>query len=299
MLILFLFAFAIALMFIPWLFKAVIMLPHTLQYAVKDIYRYIKRKGWNYPPDGQLNAYCGLFGRGKTLSMSMVCHRLYKKYNGRIVRDRFDGKKKKINIVFLSNIDLKNVNYMPLRCLDDYPKFLELMNLYDSEHDTLTYTYLVIDEASVVLNSRNFAKNINADVLNSILTCRHYRSSMYYTSQRFSLTDKLLRDVTQDVYYCKKRWRFQLQFVYDAYELENANNPELVKPKYIKVPFVFDKDFDGYDTLACVQNLSRDMQQGAFKSSMEILQSRLGETNTELVTNGTRKLRKIRGQSRK
>lgn len=281
-------------MFIPWLFKAVLLLPHTLFYLVKDLYRYVKRKGWNIPPTGELNAFCGLFGKGKTLSMSMTAHKLHKKYNGKIVRDERDGKKKRVNIVFLTNIELVGLNAIHLTCLDEYPRFLHIMDKYDQENDTLSYVYLLVDEASVVLNSRNFAKNINADVLNSILTCRHYRSSMYYTSQRFSLTDKLLRDVTQNVYYCKKKWRFQVQYVYDAYELENANNPELVKPKFTRVPFVFDKCYSGYDTYACVENLTKDMLNGLFRTNVEILQARLGEANTDLITNPTRKLRKLR-----
>lgn len=133
---------------------------------------------------------------------------------------------------------------------------------------------MLIDEASVQLNSRNFKSNINADFLNTLLTSRHYHISMYYTSQKFNLTDKLLRDVTQLVYECNKIWRYQTQKIYDATELENATNVNQVKPIRRVGWFVRNRDYNRFDTLAVVDNLKKSFDENDFLSDREILELR-------------------------
>lgn len=60
---------------------------------------------------------------------------------------------------------------------------------YDKENDTLTVTLVLGDEFSVQMNSRNFKSNIDPLFLNTLLTCRHYHISLYYTAQRFGHVD--------------------------------------------------------------------------------------------------------------
>lgn len=63
-------------------------------------------------------------------------------------------------------------------------------------------------------------------------------------------------------------------YVYDAYEMENCNNPTLLKAKRKTVWFVRDHDYHSYDTFAVVDDVVKDVQEGAFLSDQEIIQLR-------------------------
>lgn len=150
----------------------------------------------------------------------------------------------------------------------------------DDAHDTLTVTLVLGDEFSVQMNSRNFKNNIDPLFLNTILTCRHYSISLYYTAQRFGHVDALLRQVTSSVIDCDKLWRFQRQKAYDAWELENASSTNVIRPLWRRCWFVRDTDYNAYDTLACVGNLKKSMKAGDMMSEDEILKL---QQNTQLA----------------
>ncbi len=94
---------------------------------------------------------------------------------------------------------------------------------------------------------------------------------MYYTAQRFGHVDALLRQVTSCVVDCDKLWRFQRQNLYDAWEMENATNTQLLTPLTRRCWFVTNKDYAAYDTLACVGNLQKSFKEGDMLSEEEIL----------------------------
>ena len=114
------------------------------------------------------------------------------------------------------------------------------------------------------MNSRSFKDNFNAYFLNTLLCCRHYHISFYGSAQRFQHVDKLLRDVTHTVIQCNKVWRFQLWASYDAWEMENATNAEMIRPLRRGLWFVRDRDYNAYDTLAVVDNLQRNSRKETF-----------------------------------
>lgn len=58
---------------------------------------------------------------------------------------------------------------------------------------------------------------------------------------------------------------------YDAYALENATDPTLVKAVRRYGWFIDNTDYGAYDTLACVDNLSRSCRDGDMLSEAEIL----------------------------
>lgn len=128
-----------------------------------------------------------------------------------------------------------------------------------------------MDELSVQMNSRSFKDNFNAYFLNTLLCCRHYHISFFGSAQRFQHVDKLMRDVTHTVIQCKKIWRFQLWQSYDAWELENATNAELIRPLGSGLWFVLDKDYNAYDTLAVVDNLRKKVEEGDLLTEAEII----------------------------
>ena len=252
----------------------------VLFYVPYDIAMALLHKPWRLMDTGKLNCYMAHFGGGKTLSMAHYATYLFDKYNNKEVWDR--GRKcfvtQKVHII--SNFELKHVPFEPLQSLSQVVCCGYRNKDIDEKNGTRTVVLVLIDEASVQLNSRNFKTNIDALFLNTLLTCRHYHISMWYSSQKFKLTDALLRSVTQRCVECQKIWRFMVQREYDADEIEYASNPTMVKPRRRYGFFVTNKDFASYDTFACVDNLKKSVDAGDMLSEKEILEMR-GELNPD------------------
>lgn len=267
---------------------------NSIRYAVLDLIEYFRMKYFNLCPTGALDIFCGYFGSGKTLSAVHKVVGLYNRYDGLPVWDRRQKKFVKQRILILSNVSL-SVPYVPLEGLAQVVAASKVNAGYDDEHGTLTVTIVLMDELSVQMNSREFKSNFNAYFLNTLLCCRHYHISFFGTSQRFAHCDKLLRDVTHNVVQCKKIWRFQVLSWYDAWQLENAQNPELVQPVKISAWFVRNADYAAYDTLAVVGNLEKSFNEGDMLSEAEILANQVpGSGDLDRVTKPSRKLRRLR-----
>lgn len=266
--------------------------------SVADLYRYIVRKQYNLYHSGELVAYTGLFGKGKTLSAVHRVVSAYKHYNGKRV---WCSRRKKMvtqRIKVISNVHL-NIPYEDFKDLRQVVFAADNNREYDDEHNTLTITLVLGDEFSVQMNSRNFKSNIDPLLLNTILTCRHYYISLYYTAQRFGHVDALLRQVTSVVYECDKLWRFQRLKKYDAWDLENATSTQLVKPIHVGCWFVTNADYNAYDTLACVGNLQKAVKEGDMLSEEEILklQQNTSDANVEAVKRPSKRLaRRLHGR---
>jgi hypothetical protein len=165
----------------------------------------------------------------------------------------------------------------------------------DDMNGTLTVTLVLGDEFSVQMNSRNFKTNIDPLFLNTLLTCRHYHISLFYTAQRFGHVDALLRQVTSFVISCDKLWRFQRLNTYNAWEMENAANPALLKPMGRGCWFVRNSDYAAYDTYACVGNLTKSVQAGDMMSAEEILSLQCNQpVNMEAVESPSRRWQRKR-----
>lgn len=245
-----------------------------VRYRGKLPRRYPKVSGFkqgNLRKTGNLDIFCGYFGNGKTLSLvkQVVC-REYKRYDGLTVwcnrRQKFVTQR----ILILSNVDLC-VPYERLTGLAQVCAISKANEIYDDEHDTLTITIVCMDELSVQMNSRSFKDNINAYFLNTLMCCRHYHISFYGSAQRFQHVDKMLRDVTMNVVQCKKVWRFQFNSYYDGFQLENAQDPTLVRPLRRACWFVTDADYNAYDTLQVVDNLQKSFNENDMLTEAEIL----------------------------
>ena len=240
-------------------------------YAVVDTYEYFRYKKYNDCPYGKLNVYTGLFGDGKTLSVvrEVVCM-LYNRYNGKQV---YDKKRKKFvtqRINIISNVTL-SVPYTKFVSMEQVATVAEDREKYDEEHDTRTVTIVLGDEFSSQMNSREFRSNFNMEVLNSMLTCRHNYMSFYLTSQEFSMIDLMMRRVTRFVVDCKKFWRFQMNYYYSPYDVENATNVQLINPIRRECWFVKNDDYNRYDTMETVGNLVKQWKAGDMMSDEEKL----------------------------
>ena len=241
----------------------------------RDIYYYIFRKKKNNAPYGQILCYIAdssvSFGCGKTLTATDFLVDLYRNYDSKRVwcsrRKKFVTQKIKI----ISNVDFLTIPYERLVSLNQFVQWLEDVFEIDNKNDTLTVTYMLIDEASSQLNSRDFKSNFDGYFLSQLLTVRHVHASILLTSQRSGMIDKLLRDCCHQYIGCDKMWRFQRLNYYDAYEIENAQSPALVRPIRRTCWFVTDKSFDNYDTYASVEALKKSCKTGDRLSEAEIL----------------------------
>lgn len=272
----------------------------TVYYGVKDLYYYFKHNMWHLYPTGELVAYVGLFGKGKTLSAVHKVVSAYNQYDGLPVWCSRRHKMVTQRIKVISNVSL-SIPYEDFVSLEQIVLDAERKSAYDDANDTLTITLVLGDEFSVQMNSRNFKKNIDPLFLNTLLTCRHYHISLYYTAQRFMQVDALLRQVTSYVVDCDKTWRIQGNNEYDAWEMENAVNASLLRPMRRRAWFVRDRDYNAYNTLACVGNLKKDMQEGAMLSEAEILALQVNQTQTNMdgVVKPSRRWLRNRKQNRK
>lgn len=273
---------------------AVTHIHRVIFYAVRDLRLYFIQHKADLCPTGDLLAYTGLFGKGKTLSAVHKVTSMYRRYDGKKV---WCGRREKFvtqRVQILSNVDLLTVPYERLESLSQVIWRAENNVAIDDVNDTLTVTLVLGDEFSVQLNSRSFKTNIDPLFLNTLLTSRHYHISIFYTTQRFKLVDALLRQVTSYVVDCNKLWRFQAQAIYDAWDLENASNVQLIKPLSRRCWFVENKDYAAYDTLACVDDLKKSVKDGDMLSSEEILALQCNQVvNVDAITRPSGKLRKL------
>lgn len=265
--------------------------------AVVDVRDTVKFKRQNNYRTGDLNIYCGYFGSGKTLSLVHKVVGIYRHYDGLTVWDSARKKFVTQRVLVLSNVDLC-IPYVHLESLAQIVAVSDANKRFDDEHDTLTCTVVCMDELSVQMNSRSFKDNIDAYFLNTLMCCRHYHISFYGSAQRFAHVDKLMRDVTMSVIQCRKVWRFQLNTYYDAWEMENATNPEMIKPLARRCWFVRNSDYAAYDTLAVVQNLQKKYNSGDILSETEILANQSPTApNMDAVSNVSRRyLRRQKGK---
>lgn len=294
MIYIFLIIFAFLLFCFPAVRCAFLHPISFVYYGVRDAVLYMMRKGWNNAPYGQVLCYIAegatSFGCGKTLSATDCIVGLYRQYDGKQVwckqRKKFVTQKIKV----ISNVDFLTIPYERLVSLAQFVQWTDKSWELDVQNDTLTVTYVVIDEAGGQLNSRAFKSNFDPIVISRLLTARHVHASIILTSQRSGMVDKLMRDCTHMYIGCNKVWRFQNLCYYDAYEIENAQSPALVAPLKRTCWFVKDASFENYDTYAMIQDLKKSAQSGDRLSEEEILALQVGApANMDAVSTPSRK----------
>ena len=314
--------FAIAILLYCGFTRCLIFNIHkALYYAGVDLYTYIKENKWNDFNYFGIDMFIGMFGHGKTLSMTSKARKLYRKYGN--------------SIRFVSNYELKDIPYIPLvnfnqivnlgrEALEDIPKYFESDDTlpsyyYDDkgrvkkeyrrkvkvgmdENNEPIYerkiirpsykgTVVLIDEIEDLLSHRNYA-SFPLQMLNTLTQQRKAHIYIMCSAQRFFMVDKLFRGITTHVIDCNKYWRFQHSVYYDAWDYENAMNPQLVKRLLSRWTFITNKDFDSYDT---TQMISEDMSTQFISNEEQLTRIGLDNiVNSDAVKNPSRKLRKTR-----
>lgn len=285
------------LMIISIRFRMVVLHPIScLCYAFSDTYYYFKYHQYDVFHGGHLNSYVAHFGGGKTLTMVHDTLKLYKRYNNKKIFDKKRGIWVTQKILVLSNVEIKGIEYF--EHLDSLKQVVACCNhneILDLKHNTKTCVIVDIDEAGAMLNSRSFKSNIDYGFLNKMLCCRHYSIDINYTTQKQNLADKLLRDVTQKVIHCEKKWRLVVNKTYDADEVEKAGCLSLIAPLYTTGYIATNKEFNAYDTYSVVKQLEKSTMDGDMLTEQEILANR-GDfyTNIDAIEKPSKQLRKAR-----
>lgn len=242
----------------------------TIKNLPVDIYHYFKFHLYHEMQTGKLICYTALFGGGKTLSCVHHVISLYDRYNDKKIYDTVRKKWVTQKVHIISNVDISRP-FERFTSLAQIIRVAENFKDMDEENNTRTCTVVLGDEFSVQMNSRSFKTNIDPQFLNTLLTCRHHHIMLIYNAQRFNHVDKLLRDVTTNVIECKKIWRVCIQKTYDAWQLENCQDPTTVKPQARHGWFITNQDYSNYDTLACVGNLIKSVKEGDMETEIEII----------------------------
>lgn len=201
-------------------------------YCVYDLYDFIKNKRWLEFNYYGIDMYIGMFGHGKTLSMT---------HTARLIYERFGD-----SVRFISNYKLNDIPYIPLI------NFNQLVDIGEEENSYFVGTVVLIDEIENVLSHRNFA-NFPLALLHTLTQQRKKKVYILCSAQRFFMVDKLFRAITTNVIDCNKYWRFQHQEIYDAWDLENAMNYSMIKRLYNSWFFVRNKDYNSYDTTEMIK----------------------------------------------
>lgn len=302
----------LAFIFFPFLRCLLFNLHNVGIYSLYDLFMYIYKRKWRDFKCYGIDMYVGMFGHGKTLSMTHKARKLYKQFGD--------------SLLFVSNYELIGIPYVPLvnfnqllaigneqdeyysdeelaerKCppfyydedgqiLEEYievfpAELTEEETAYFDEHE-IPYpdevrvkrwkyqgTVVLIDEIEDVLSHRNYA-SFPLQLLNVLTQQRKKHVYIMCSAQRFFMVDKLFRAITTHVIDCNKYWRFQNMRFYDAWDYENAMSPQLVKSLASRWWFVKNKDFACYNT---EQMITEDMS-AKFISNEESL-ARIGLDN--------------------
>ncbi len=271
-----LFIFIFLFLFIFPLWRCIIRNLHLVGiYSFVDAYLYVRYKKWKEFDLFGIDMFIGMFGHGKTLSMTHRARLIYNKFGD--------------SVRFISNYNLVGIPYIELI------NFNQLVDLGEEEDDKYIGTVVLIDEIENVLGNRNFSK-FPLPLLHMLTQQRKKKVYIMCSAQRFFMVDKLFRCLTHNVFNCNKFWRFQHVEVYDAWDLEQAMNYRDIKRKANLWWFVKNQDYQSYDTSQMIKKGSAEN----FISNEEAI-VRLGDAvqNLGAVTHYSNRFRKAANQNKK
>lgn len=259
-----------------------------IYYSFSDFINYFRLKKYNLCNYyGYIYIFTGsgsqVFGSGKTLSMVDKAIKLYKRYDGLQVYDDKLGKFVTQHIHIISNVELNGVEYIPFK---DVNQFIDIDKYNFGSMDVTIY---LLDESGAIFNSREYKNNISSDMLTRLVQSRKNKCCLFMTSQRLQFTDKLLRQITKSCISCSKWWRVVTLKSYNAYDLECAYNPQLVKATKREFFFCTNNTFKQYNTYQLIDDLNK---QYTPLSNEEILQN-IGQLDNLSINNSTSIKRKF------
>lgn len=252
----------------------------TIKWAYHDVYYYIKYKRYNeFKGYGKIENYIAsasqAFGCGKTLTMVNQVKHIYNMYNDKYVYDFDKEIFVKQHIRVISNVAFTDIPYIPFTGITQFARIEEYYKKpcypYEEPFQPQDIVIFAVDEIGHVFNSRDFKTNFSTETLTRMLQVRKNKVLWIGTSQRWGLVDKIIRETSSTVTTCKKWWRFVMLQEFDAWELENAQNTDMLKPISTTVWFARDKDYNAYDTNQLVESLNKQIEKGDFISTEDII----------------------------
>ncbi len=242
--------------FFSKLFQYLKHLPHFLFEVFRDLYFYIKNKGWKNFEGWGLHLYVGKFGAGKTCSMVRKAYSLCRQYP---------------QLTIVTNLKLNNfpktTNVLPLNSPQD---------ILNAPADTL----VLIDEIGTIFNSRDFAsskESVPKILFQHLCQCRKRKMMILATTQRWNFLDKQLRDITatvnvSSVFFSHPFSRMATVLKYDAFEYDRSFNNPLIPcmPLGVEVYVQTNKIRELYDT----EELINNMLNKEYISDKEIMENR-------------------------
>lgn len=274
-----------------------------LKYSFNDIYDYFKHKKYNeFKGYGKIITYIAnnnqAFGCGKTLTMVHEVIDIYNRYNDKFVYDYEKNIFVKQKVRIFSNVDLLTVPYIYFSGITQFSKLEEYYqkptNIYNEPFGSHDIIIFAVDELGHVFNSRDFKENFSPETLTRMLQVRKHRVLWIGTSQRWGFIDKIIRETTTNVITCKKWWRLVLLQTFNAYDVEHAINTDMLKPIKQLIWFATDKDFNSYDTKQMVASLDKQVREGYFIQTEDIIKaSGLGSSDLEIVPKRRLKASKV------
>ncbi len=215
--------------------------------------------------------FIGMFGHGKTLSMTHHAYNIYKRFGDQVR--------------FISNYQLIGIPYIPLT------NFNQLIEIGEEQNSPYIGTVVLIDEVENVLSHRNFA-NFPLPLLHTLTQQRKKHVYIMASAQRFFMVDKVFRSITTNVINCNKYWRFQHMEVYDAWDLEQSMNYQQIRRSGNKWWFVRNDDYDSYDTS---QMITKDAAENFISNDLVLARRGLDSiSNPDAIVNISRKERRKR-----
>lgn len=251
----------IALFVFSKLFRFLVThLPQITYYGILDfIKNIIFSHGAVYNEFG-IDMYIGNFGQGKTLSMVKRAYQLKKVFGD--------------DLTIISNIHLKNIDYVPL---------INFQQLIDLEEESENKGYLVlIDEISTVLSHRNYA-NFPIELIGLLCQQRKRHIKILCTCQKYFMVDKIFRGITSRVIECGKSWRIGKLTTYDAWDYENATDKRNLHRLFYKYWFITNRFFNMYDTS---QMITKDMAKDFISNETAIVRKGLNENRQNINISG-------------
>lgn len=258
------------------LFNPFLVIPN----AVKDVYKWFKYKRYNNCKEyGKIRLNSAkssqVFGCGKTLTLVRQAIAVYHRYNNKPVWSEEEKKFVIQKIHIISNVKLFGVPYIQW---DSEQQFIDIDKMGFAPQDVTIY---LLDEAGTIFNSRQFRDNISMEFLTRLLQSRKNKMCLYMTAQRFQFTDKILRESCSTVTTCKKIWRIIEVCDYDAFEVENVSNVNLLQPVSRVYWLAKDKDYHSYDSYQLIEKLKKMNNDKEFLTTNEILET-YGDTITDI-----------------
>lgn len=302
----------ILFLFSPLVRCAVFHFPRWILNKLKSLYEYIRYKEYNAPEFSGMTLYCGNsqkpMGSGKTLCGANRMQAIYKKYNNKTQIDKTTKKKFRNKIMVMSNIELKDIEYIDFKGFEQVTQFVELKNKLEAENPNYRYyLYVFIDEASIFLNSSKWKDKdnpITVETLNDLCQVRHNQiQEICFTSQRFEMCNVNVRRLASFVKTCNltdlprlNKKRFLVVKWYIARDLEECTSELMIKPVKTQCFYVKDKKgfrYGSYDTHAMAGKILQKIAEKDYLSEEDFNKSIENNNKTGInVLNSSRKYRK-------